>query len=262
MSKKYILLLLCFSCLHALIAQPFTLLHTIENIDCQYFTTDPLYNIYVVTNENELIRYDTTGKITGRFSDKKSGHLKTVEVGNPFQILLYYDDFQQITLLDKQLTALGKYRLYDAGVQQLAALTVSDRNDIWLYDAGDATLKKWQISVAEVTSNHQTLLLRTPPTWMCVQENILYLKMPTGIQTYDIFGQFIADWEVKIGENSQIFENNLYFIEDIFFIKYNSTIRVKKSVPLPENAQGATMFRIEKNKLFVLNKNSIQIYRY
>jgi hypothetical protein len=262
MSKIYFFLLFCLSCLHSILAQPFTPLHTIENIDCQSFTTDALYNIYVVTNENELIRYDTLGNITGRFSDKKSGHLKAVEVGNPFQIMLYYDDFQQITLLDKQLTILGKYRLYDAGVQQLTALTVSDRYDLWLYDAGDATLKKWQIGVSEATSNHQTLLLRKPPTWMCVQENILYLKTPTGIQTYDIFGQFIADWEVKMGENGQIFENNLYFIEDIFFIKYNSTIRLKKSVPLPENAQGATAFRIEKNKLFVLNKNRIQIYGY
>jgi hypothetical protein len=262
MSKIYFLILFYIAYFDSIIAQPFTLLHTIESIDCQYFTTDALYNIYVVTNDNELIRYDTLGNITGRFSDKKSGHLKTLEVGNPFQILLYYDDFQQITHLDKQLTVLGKYRLYDAGVQQLAALTVSDRYDFWLYDAGDATLKKWQIGVSETTSHHQTLLLRTPPTWMCVQENILYLKTPIGIQTYDIFGQFIADWEVKVGENCQIFENNLYFIEAIFFIKYNSTIRVKKSVPLPEKAQGATAFRIEKNKLFVLNKNHIQIYGY
>jgi hypothetical protein len=255
----YLLLLYALIASNRLIAQPFILLHKIENVDCQYFTTDALYNIYVVTNENELIRYDTTGKITGRFSDKKLGHLKTVEVGNPFQILLYYDDSQQITLLDKQLTVLGKHRLYDAGVQQLTALTVSDRYDIWLYDATDATLKKWQIGK---TTHHQTLLLRTPPTWMCVQENILYLKTAQGIQTYDIFGQFIADWEVKIGEHGQIFENHLYFIEDIFFIKYDSTIRLKKSVPLPENAQGASLFRLEKNKLFVLNKNRIQMYRY
>jgi hypothetical protein len=262
MLKIYFLLLFCLSCLDSTLGQAFTHLHTIENLDCQYFTTDALFNIYVVTSEHELIRYDTTGKITGRFSDKKSGHLKTVEVSNPFQILLYYDDFQQITLLDKQLTVLGKHRLYDAGVQQLTALTVSDRYDIWLYDAADATLKKWQIGISAATTNHQTLFLRTPPTWMCVQENILYLKTAQGIQTYDIFGQFIADWEVKMGEYGQIFENHLYFIEDIFFIKYNSTIRLKKSVPLPENAQGATSFRLEKNKLFVLNKNSIQIYRY
>ena len=147
-------------------------------------------------------------------------------------------------------------------MQQLTALTVSDRHDFWLYDAGDATLKKWQIGVSEATINHQTLLLRTPPTWMCVQENILYLQTPVGFLTYDIFGAFIANWEVEVGENCQIFENNLYFIENVFFIKYNSIIRLKKSVPLPENAQGATSFRIEKNKLFVLNKNSIQIYQY
>jgi hypothetical protein len=259
MSKIY-LLLFCLNCFHSSFAQPFKPLNTIENVDCQYFTTDALYNIYVVTNDNELIRYDTTGNLTGRFSDKKSGHLKSVEVGNPFQILLYYDDYQQITILDKQLTVLGKYSLLDAGVQQLAAITVSDRYDIWLYDAGDATLKKWQMGSA--TTQHQPLLLRNPPTWMAVQENILYLKTAQGIQTSDIFGQFIADWEVKTSENCQIFENNLYFMENNFFIKYNSTIRLKKSVPLPENAQGATAFSIEKNKLFVLNKNAIQIYQY
>jgi hypothetical protein len=260
MKKTALLGFLCFHYWHFITAQ--SLLHTIESVDCQYFTTDALYNIYVVTNDNELLRYDTLGNITARFSDKKAGHLKSVLVENPFQIVLYYDDYQQITLLDKQLTIASKHALYDMGIQQVSAITVSDRSEIWLYDAADAQLKKWQISAAQNTTQNQYLRLPAPPTSMCVQDNILYLKTHQGLKTYDIFGQFIADWAVSWKGSFQIFDNHLYFMENNELVKYNATIRFKKTLPLPQAAQGAQAFRIQKNKLFVLNKDVIQIYGY
>src|SRR5206468_842074 len=71
-------------------------------LHASFFTTDNLGNAYVVEN-NELKKYDPSGKLLSNYSEKNLGTLKFVDVGNPLKIILFYPDFQQINILDSKL---------------------------------------------------------------------------------------------------------------------------------------------------------------
>ena len=68
-----------------------------------YFTIDNLDNIYLVTNTNQLKKITPNGD-SAIFNDvRKYGKLFSVDATNPLKVLLYYQNFATIVVLDRYL---------------------------------------------------------------------------------------------------------------------------------------------------------------
>ena len=117
-------------------AQTWHLFKKNDGIDCKYFTTDNLCDIYIITNKNEIIKFDDLGYFEGRYANKKMGNLASVDATNPFKLLLFYPDFQTITLLDRLLNPISSLVLSDYGIRQAKCVCAS--RNAFLADCGDA----------------------------------------------------------------------------------------------------------------------------
>ncbi|WP_068213969.1 hypothetical protein [Lewinella sp. 4G2] len=112
---------------------------TVQPID---FWLSPSGNEYFLLSDSRFVTRNNLGKTVNEFYDSSLGLPTTVDVTNPFSILLYYQDFGRVVVLDRTLSELTRIDLFaTAGLQQPGAFARANDNQIWVYDSWDYKLK-------------------------------------------------------------------------------------------------------------------------
>lgn len=94
---------------------------------------DNLDNIYIVDTKNRLIKYDRDFKEVFRYANNKCGQISSVDVSNPLKITLFYDDFNQIKVVDNTLSVIESIDL-SPWFLDISACGTSNDGNLWLYD--------------------------------------------------------------------------------------------------------------------------------
>src|SRR5690606_8719643 len=77
------------------------------------------------------------------FNDvKRFGQASLIDVSNPLKVLLYYENFSSIVMLDRFLNVRNSIDLRKQNIFQVKAIGQSYDNKIWLYDEVNNRLKK------------------------------------------------------------------------------------------------------------------------
>ena len=154
---------------------------------------DPLGQLYSVTSDNEIIQYRADGTVGFRYNNNKLGRLGEIDPGNPFNILLYYPDFQTIILLDRTLNEQTRIVLSELDLIDIELVALGADNLIWLYDAVDIQLKKLdQAGKISFRSDRLNQLLQDipQPDQLLAFNTRLFLNDPgRGILAFDQFGR-------------------------------------------------------------------------
>ncbi len=103
---------------------------------------DPLGRSYHLLPDARLVTGNPLKNQSYSFFDSSLGTPSLVDVMNPFEIIVYYQDYARIILLDRTLSELQRIDLniYD-DLQQAGAVAHGLRNDIWIFDDWDFKLK-------------------------------------------------------------------------------------------------------------------------
>ena len=128
----------------------FKLIATID-AEADFFTTDNQSNVYVV-KKGELSKYNKTGNLLYKYSNKNLGPIDFVDASNMLQLLLFYKNFSQVVFLDNTLSLNGEpVSLDKIGFQQTGLVCTSHNGGLWLYNQQnlelvhlDQTLEKKQ----------------------------------------------------------------------------------------------------------------------
>ena len=130
--------LLSLSCLIAYVkvgfAQPSDVVSSLQGMipgKYAYFTTDKLKRIYAVNAANELIQFDSNGKELFRYNNNTLGELTYIDTANPFNLLLFYPEFQTIVTLDRTLNPIAELNLLTTEVGDASAVALSNDNQLW-----------------------------------------------------------------------------------------------------------------------------------
>jgi hypothetical protein len=198
---------------------------TIIKSKLDYFTTDNLGNIYTIKDE-ELIKYLSSGKFFGRYSNLQLGSISSVDATNPLKILLYYRDFQQIVFLDNQLSKNSDIvSLQDLGYEQTDLVCASNNNSFWIYNKQNNELIRFNENSKKIAATgnlKQVLSANLNPNFLTEHNGYLYLNCPeTGIYVFDIFGTFSKIISLKNLKNFQVDDEIIYFKKDSNLCSYN-----------------------------------------
>jgi len=252
-----------------ILAQPadstFAIIKTIE-VEAKDFTTDKLQQIYVVTPDNEVIKYDAEGNETFRYNNNTLGELAHVDATNPFSILLYYPEFMNVITLDRTLNLTGQFNLYDLNLLYVKGVGMSNDNNIWVYDDALFKLKKIDHEGhAIVESDNLSLLLghSISPNFILEKEQTVYVNDPQlGIFLFDIFAEYIKTLDFKGLTDFQVYADQLIYFQDgklqLFHLKSLLTHPLK----LPSSISATDKIRLQKNKLFVLKPEGVEVYSF
>ncbi len=258
--KKFISIFLFIS--SSLFAQnKFNLLKTI-NVSANFFTTDNQSNIYVV-KENELIKFDKTGKELYKYSNKNLGNIDFVDASNMLKILVFYKNFSQGMFLDNTLSLTGEPISFDKlGYQQVQLICASQNNSVWIYNQQNFALLQLDISynVSHQTENLNALLnLDLQPNFLLEHDNKIYLNNPsTGILIFDIYGTYYKTIAVKNAEKIEVIGDWVYFIENKKARAYNIKTTEEKQFEMP--VSDFLNYRLGMGLLLIQTTNNISIY--
>ncbi len=98
----------------------------------QFVGADELGNLFFMENQ---AFFRKSGSRIFSFSNVDLGEISAVDMGNPFKILLFYQDFNSVIILDNNLNELSQRLDFTGETQFNNVLFVgnSSQNNIWLY---------------------------------------------------------------------------------------------------------------------------------
>ena len=102
----------------------------------KFITTDPIGNIYVIA-DNQLLKFNPTGKPLQNFSDSRNGELRSADASNPMKVLLFYPDMARIITLGTQFSPQSTIELRNLGILQPSIACNSINEGFWIYDQQD-----------------------------------------------------------------------------------------------------------------------------
>ncbi|NJC27959.1 hypothetical protein [Neolewinella antarctica] len=106
------------------------------------FFLDPAGKAYLLLSDSRLITQNQLGQTVNDFYDSSLGFPDNVDVTNPFSILLYYQDFGRLVILDRTLSEITRIDLFSVdNIQQPGVLARANDNQVWVYDSWDHRLK-------------------------------------------------------------------------------------------------------------------------
>lgn len=97
---------------------------------------------YLLLDDARLVTANPLGRNRFEFFDSSLGGPTTVDVSDPFAILLFYPDYGTVVTLDRTLSEIARTDLFalDDVLEPSAVAGASDRG-LWVYDAWDYRLK-------------------------------------------------------------------------------------------------------------------------
>ena len=222
-------------------------------IEARLFTTDLIGNCYVVKENNFLIKYNASGDSIAQFNEVKKGKVTQIDATNPLRILLYYADFNQVIILDNMLSKKNVLKLNTIGIFNAPCIANSMDGNIWVYDQATNNLFKLdnQLALLSTINLRNFLTESIDPIYMVEQErNLFMVDSLQGIYKFDLYGFYNTTYHFKT-KMVQYFNGYLVY-------QQTQTI-LEKKVLLP-NPASILQVRIERNKIFILRKNTLDIY--
>ncbi len=98
----------------------------------KFIGIDDLNNMYFIENS---ILYKKTKQLTLSYSNLKLGQLSSVNIQNPFKLILFYKDFNAVIILDNNLNELSNKIDFtlETKFNNVLFVSSSSENNIWLY---------------------------------------------------------------------------------------------------------------------------------
>ncbi len=125
-------------------AQTWQLVRTIALPQPGAASLDRRGTLYVADARDNIHQYGPEGQALNTFSPPQPGHVAQLEAWNTTKILLFYDDRQELLLLDRFAAPLTQFSLFDfldGGLARAATLAPDDR--YWLLIESDLTLRQF-----------------------------------------------------------------------------------------------------------------------
>ena len=243
----------------------YTLINEIE-IDAKLITVDNLNQIYALNADNEIIKFNSNGEEVFRFNNNRLGDLTHIDASNPFNLLLYYADFSNILILDRTLNSTVQLNLFELNFTKVSAVGLANDNNVWVFDDLNFQLKKIDRKGAMIAaSDNLNFALNKPirPNFLLEREQKVFLNDPEiGILIFDFFGQFEKVLEFKNLNKFQVIGEQLLYVEQDKLHSFNLKSLLTKSIKLPKKMEENDNILVQQNRLYLIKKGRIEIYRF
>ncbi|PJJ54858.1 hypothetical protein CLV45_3204 [Hymenobacter chitinivorans DSM 11115] len=247
-------------------ANGWTLTRTIALAQPGPASVDRRGNLYVADNQNNVRQFGPDGQALNTYSPPQPGNTAQIEAWNTAKVLVFYDDRQQILLLDRFMAPLTQFRLPDMldGLVRTATLAPDDR--LWLLDESNLALRQYDPAGQRmVVSTQMDLLIgRSKPDFRFMrqyQNNLYLVDRSSGIYVFDNLGNYRKKLPFP-GLSSIGFRNDeLYYLADNavhFFHLYNLTDR---TLPLPAGPADVRQVLLGEQFAYVLTSAGVLVYK-
>jgi len=229
------------------------------------FSVDNLGNILLLDSNNQLKKLSPAGDSIAIFNDvRKYGKVYSIDAGNPLKILLYYRDFGTIVVLDRLLNIRTTIDLRKQNIFQAKAICQSYDNAVWVYDEGEAKLKRLADdgTIIDQTGDFRLQLDEAPsPTFIDDHDRLVYLyDSSKGLLVFDYFGTLKNKLAFTGWQDFQLAGKYIVGRKGVLLERYQLSSLSLEEKLLPGILKNTDKIRIAGDRLFCLRGGRLYIY--
>ena len=151
--------------------------------------------LYLADRDNNLRQLSRDGQPLNTYSPTQPGHVALIEAWNQNSVLVFYDDRQQVLLLDRFLAPLSEIRLADYLDGTVRTATLAPDGLLWLLDESALTLREFDPQALRVVQSTPLDLIigRSRPDFRFLrqyQNNVYLVDHTSGIFVFDNLGNY------------------------------------------------------------------------
>ncbi len=151
--------------------------------------------LYLADRDNNLRQLGRDGQPLNTYSPTQPGHVALIEAWNQNSLLAFYDDRQQVLLLDRFLAPLAEIRLADYFDGTVRTATLAPDGLLWLLDESALTLREFDPQALRVVQSTPLDLIigRSRPDFRFLrqyQNNLYLVDHTSGIFVFDNLGNY------------------------------------------------------------------------
>jgi hypothetical protein len=226
------------------------------------FTVDNLGNQYLLNEKNQLKKINARGDSIAVFNDvRRYGKLTRIDASNPLKVLLFYQNFATIVVVDRFLNVVNKMDLRNYNILQPTAIATANDNAIWIFDDLQHKLLKIDDAGKLVleTADMRMLLQDAPvPQTIIDRDNFVYLyDSLRGLTVWDYFGTLKNRFPYKSWQSPQVLAGNLFAIKDSLIIRLNIATLDETASTLPAPMQNADGYLLTYGRLYALKNGQV-----
>jgi hypothetical protein len=224
---------------------------------------DNLGNLFVVTPKNEVLKFNPQGKFLWNYTNKTFGEVSQIDVTDPLRVILYYEGYQQIVVLNNNLSEISKFTFNQNPNQQITLVASANNNGFWVYDQLNRELRKltnYFIDDLKSGNIYQRNGFDMQANFMLTDDQYIYINdAKEGVRIFDRFGNFFKTAVVYPKNNFEVNDNEIYFMKDSALMKYNiNTYQLSKiDLPIKESFIDATL---RFSRLVILREKDITLW--
>ena len=188
-------------------------------------TTDRLGNLYLI-NDYRITMYNKVGDSLREFNSRKYGEITFVDATDPYQLLVFFQDYNLILFLDNFLSENGEpVDLQELGYDQISFACQSREKGVWLFDQLRQKIIKLDQNFVQT---HESINLaqwfgnNVQPNFMVEFNNQLFIaEKNEGFYVFDHFATFSKRIQLKNAEHPQVISGKINFMRGENLCQYN-----------------------------------------
>ncbi len=229
--------------------------------NADHFTTDQLGNIFL-WNESFIWMYSNKGDSLSAFNSRKYGTISHVDATNPYEILVFFADYNLVLFLDNYLSDNGnEIDLQKLGYDQISNSCKSRANGIWIYDL----IQQRAIHLNDnYVKDKQSLNLsqwfdgRVSPNLLLEFNNQLFISSDEAIFVFDHFGTFQRKIPIQNIKEFQIVNEEIRYLKGDQYCSYIQKDFDESCRKI--QIEAVKNIRIEKTGLYVFGSNKLTVF--
>jgi len=243
-------------------AQEFQFIAKIDTV-AKLASVDNFGNLFVVTPKNEVLKYNPRGKFLWNYTNKTFGDISQLDVTDPLRVILFYAGFQQIVVLNNNLSEISQYSFNQNPEKQITLIASANNNGFWVYDQINRELKKLTNSFTDdlKTGNiYQRNGFDMQANFMVSDEQYVFINdVQEGVRIFDQYGNFVKTAVIDSENEFEINGSEIYFFKNQKLMGYNYLTFEYKEVLLPTKSKISNAL-LRFNRLIILNEKGLTLW--
>lgn len=217
---------------------------------------DKKNQVYFSDKKGNIHQYSLEGEHLRSFAPQKLAEISILEAWQSIKIIAFYQNFQEFVILDRFFNPTSRQGFDFDLVEFAQVATLAFDDNIWLFDSGNFSLKKYNPITNQILVNTSLDLILNPRDYninfIREYQNTLFLNdKNSGILVFDNLGNYKKLIPYPNLDYFAVWKDEIYFLQNnqlIFFHLYSFEQRI---LNLPQSEKwDFVLFFSEKLVLF------------
>ena len=226
------------------------------DLDANLFVGYDTYNNLFYVKDQVL--YKKTKTDLYNFKDFQLGEIYSVDIINPMNIAVYYQDFNTAVLLDNRLNEIERVDFNTISeFTNTSQVSVAANNSLWIFNIDLQQLELYNYR----SKNKSVVSLPISGEVLSMVSNFNYCFVLTEekIRAYNIYGSLLAEI------NNNGFQKIVQFNENLIAVKDNQLYYIDKETREVKKTKSSEItikdLQLTQDYIYIYNENQVQTFK-